>query len=87
MDSLWACSCARRMQSLRLWKRINPGILPHLVDTPRTTNAATFLPRNAVQEPSDMRHHLQKTDFSQYTEAVARAKAVAGLPTKVASKA
>lgn len=57
-------------RSMRIWKRVSPGMLPGSSLTPTSTNAATYAPYPPEQLPRpDMTHHLRKTDFSEYVEA------------------
>jgi hypothetical protein len=53
-------------RSLRIWKRISPGMLPGTSATPVSTNQSTYASYpSELLEPVDMTHHLRKTDFSE----------------------
>jgi hypothetical protein len=59
-------------RSMTIWKRICPGMMPDTAKTPNTTNADAYAWRPELNDKVDERHHLKKTDFTEYTEAAVK---------------
>jgi hypothetical protein len=59
-------SLAPAERSMRIWRRVSPGMMPGANRTPASTAASAFVPYTPEQlGPADATHHLRKTDFSE----------------------
>lgn len=67
-------------RSMRIWRRVSPGMMPGTSATPESTSRAAFKHEAALLPRMDWTHHLKKTDFSAYVEA--RERQHVGLKTK-----